>query len=171
MSNIILGNYYKWHYLVEARAWAGDNIGDIGITRIDGYHITATYAGSSNTSGSWDTAHYNWNKFVYGLAARIGIGNHTYTKDSYALAQDQTSNISSLTISRNFVVEGNKYKRIFTITGTAKEDMTITEIGISKNVCNTYDPYECLMAIAQLDTPITLTTGESFSVKIEWIDE
>lgn len=172
---MILKNYYIWHYLVEALAWGGSDVGNLGMKNLKGVGIGGMYAGNpSLQSGSWYTAMTQWNVFD-NLEAHVGTGNNTYTKDAYALANDITEYFSNVVMSRNYVVEDGEYKRLFTITGTNStgNTLTISEIGIVKTriMYGGYSEEKALFAIAQLAEPITVATGEQFKVKVEWIDQ
>ena len=172
---MVLKNYYIWHYLVEARAWDGIDVGNLGMKNLRGIDIGSMYAGDSSLqSGSWKTAMTQWNRFD-NLEAHIGSGNNTYTKDAYALANDITENFSNIVMSRNYVVEDGEYKRLFTITGTNStgNTLTVSEIGIVKTriMYGGYNEEKALFAVAQLAEPITVGPGEQFKVKVEWIDQ
>lgn len=172
---MVLKNYYIWHYLVEARAWDGSDVGNLGMKNLRGMDIGSMYAGDSSLqSGSWYTSMTQWNRFD-NLEAHIGSGDNTYTKDAYSLANDITECFSNIVLSRNYLVEDGEYKRLFTITGTnnTANTLTISEIGIVKTriMYGGYNEEKALFAVAQLAESITVATGEQFKVKVEWIDQ
>ena len=51
--------------------------------------------------------------------------------------------------------------------------LTVSEIGIVKTriIYGGYNEEKALFAVAQLAEPITVGPGESFKVKVEWIDQ
>ena len=174
---MILNNYWKWLGASQRYPITGSTAGiDVGLKDITGTACNLQVCNPYASNASWWSTLAETRR-IDNCTLNIGIGNNTYTGDEYCLANDVTSSFSDLQFTAGFSYSSN-FTRLYTITGTntSGNDMSITEIGIKKVI---YDgsSYQStasktiMLAIVQLDTPITVLNGETFTIAVEWIEQ
>lgn len=175
---MVLNNYWKWvngmnkWNLFTSTGQGNGQIANIGMVDIGG-NERSTVVSRYNYS-TIDSVIDNNRRFNVGLACRIGTGDNEYDANDYALASDVTSSFSGVTATVSSQVDDGLNRTIM-VSGSnnTSSDITITEIGIAKNLYYATDgsSSNCLFAIAKLDTPITVPANSGgFTATFEWVE-
>ena len=172
---MILSNYWKLRKGIETitpYVYPRDGLGDIGIIDTSGNNRD-TYLSADNSSG-WNYAR-EAREFSYSMGALLSNGTDDYTINDYSLDDDITSSFTLDDLSINEVVKSEGgISRIITISGknTSVNNLTITRVGFTKGLhtveSQTY--YTALMAIIDLNTPLTVNAGGEFIIVAEWVE-
>ena len=157
---MILNNYWKWLGTVQKHADANGSNFDYGIKNISGTSI------SMYMSASGDYTKNN-TLFAYGLYAMIGSSTTEPDPTDYTIADDIDLEVScSLTYEMN-----DSLKKTFVVTGTntTNASITITQVGICKEIKGTNGtPADIMVAVAVLSTPLTVPAGDGFTILFDW---
>lgn len=169
---MIMNNYKK--FLMGIQGYFAEGTGgvqnvDIGIVGTDG---TARFMGVKFVDGflNYASNQFRIDKNFY-LA--IGNGSETLTEDDYILASDISSSFTNLAYSTNLSVEGDEYKRTFTVSGTnnSGSEKTITRVAYYKVMyINQTTTAPILFAVCELSQSITVANGDSFAITLKWND-
>lgn len=173
---MILSNYWKLMYGIEKYAYAGAEAGgvNVGIKNLSGQEITDIIF-TSTTNSNVATAQRNTMSFDAGKFVKFGNGSTEITKDTYAMPDDITSQISDVSLAVVYSYN-DEYKKTIILSGENETEnpVTINRIGYGKNVGiyagSSYGTDTVLLAIVDLDSPITVQPGESFSAAFEWTE-
>lgn len=180
---MILNNYWnlkgysQTHYIPQAPC--SKITEDIGLKATDG--STATFLSSAYSA----LTAYSANKvadistnfsLLYGLTARLGTGLTDPTTSDYNLTTDITNSLSNYQVSVNSSGEDGVCKVTVSVSGTnsSNADITINEIGLFRDIITNHDnylefSYATIMLIhALLTTPITVPSGQGFTLTFEW---
>lgn len=175
---MILKNYWKWlsmsqSYLAIKNATGDEQIG--GFIATNGNSISNLNASYAN---NWAAdVYYQYsakNRFLGDITAVLGTGENTYTSDSYNLA-NTINGIDNLQVNLSFSVD-NGLHRVITITGRylSANPTTITDVGIIKPIYkgsyNEPSSDNIMLAIIQLDNPLSVAYGDNFSITIDWTE-
>lgn len=169
---MIMNNYKKFLMGIQGyftEATNGIQYRDVGIIGTDG---TVRYMGIefNNTFMSYASEQFRIDKNFY-LA--VGNGSETLTEDDYILASDISSSFTNLSYSTNLSVEGDEYKRTFTVSGTnnSGSEKTITRVAYYKAMyINQSTTAPILFAVCELSQAITVANGDSFAITLKWND-
>lgn len=175
-ENIIFQNYYRVRALIEffGRCYSSQSVRtfDFGIINTQGNKITPYIYPTANQTQQNNTLIKLYRSDMnYKIV--VGGGNNTYIGDEYALANDITSNFSSLTYSLNLTKDTQGLYRQYTVTGTnnSETDQTITELGFVKSVPITASAYsDVLYLVSKLPAPLVVPAGSSFRAVLNWND-
>ena len=170
---MILNNYYKWlganqRYSIQADATSQD----VGLKAIDGENALMLCGNPYGNNSSWWGA-LAQTRSIDNCALCIGTGENTYESGDYCLVNDITANLSGVQYTKGYSYDNN-FTRLFTITFTnsTSSEITVTEIGIKKVIYSDPTRYkDVMMAIIQLDDPISVPVGATATVAVTWIDE
>lgn len=180
---MILNNYWnlkgyaQTHYIPQIPC--SKTVVDIGLKNTSGSAATFLASGNSSlTSYSVNivaTISTNY-PLLYGLTARIGTGLTDPTTEDYNLTSDVTSSFSNYQVSINSSAEDGICKVTITVSGTntSSNSITITEIGLFRDVITDADNYHqfsratIMLVHESLTTPITVPSGQGFTLTFEW---
>ena len=162
---MVLSNFFKWMYSAvlypRYGGWSEDNT---GIKNINGESITIGRAGYVNEATRTQS--------LNDMSIYIGSGNTPPTTTDYKLEAAITS-IAGGEISQARTCDNGNAKAIFIYTGTytGEQEVTITEIGICKNMYYStgINTTPVLFTRSLLDSPLTLNNGDRFSVQTELV--
>lgn len=120
-------------------------------------------AGSSLTLSSIAAVAYKANDILM-----VGTGTTTPTSTDYTLESPIESNLThvSSACSKGYNSTTNKSSYVITrtFTYTGSSNITITEIGVFHNGRDASNYYAFLLSRELLDTPLTVSPGETFTV-------
>ena len=175
-ENTVLQNYYRVQALLEffGQCYSSRSVRtyDFGIINTQGSKITPYIYPTTNQTQQNNTLIKLYRSDMnYKIV--VGGGNNTYIGDEYALANDITSNFSSMTYSLNLTKDTQGLYRQYTVTGTNNSgaDQTITELGFVKSVPITASTYsDVLYLVSKLPEPLTVPAGSSFRAVLNWND-
>lgn len=141
---------------------------DIGLKDITG-STAECYGFASSSRFNCD----NWS-LKTSLSMRVGVGDTEPEFTDYALGSDITSSIANTVITTTTTADGPKVKTVITMSGrnSSSSAITITEVGITKNIVVAYLNYwakkEVLMVKELLEEPIEVPGNGSFSLTFSW---
>lgn len=163
---MILNNYWKWLQVITMNGLNGQDC-PCSIVNTNGDSLN-TYCMSANNN-------INPCQLTKDLAIKIGTGENTYTPDSYNLVNDITSSIDNLTFQMQSNCSNDQFIRTVLVSGdnSSANDITITEIGIQRKMYRSAGGdvgTQVMLAIVQLETPITVPAGQGFTATVEWIE-
>ena len=174
---MILNNYWKWLKANQnISIYSSSNDLDIGLKDITGAAANVYWGDNSGSALNNIRNGADPNRvLINDLSVRLGTGTSTISSSDYALANDITSSISDLT-SNLASVATNKLERIITVTGTnnTNADITITQVAICKGVSNDWSHSNLkivMFAACNLNSPLTVESGESFAVTVNWTEQ
>lgn len=177
---MILTNYRLWRAITTTTLLKSGNQtpnpNEIDLSGMRAYGNSAsrykmpisTYYGGQGTFENWSL---NLN-----LSSHIGNGTTEPTDTDYVLSSDKTTQFSNISRSFNAMADGNSFKLVHTITGTnaSNNTITISEIGITKNIYVTGYPsnvfVEFLFVRSLLNEPIDVQPGRGVSITVEWVE-
>lgn len=166
---MVLSNYWKaFNVATKFNGQSSSSTIDPGIVNINGDRFELLCC-TTNPNRGYVESNCRL-KDVSGI--RIGIGTGQIFPDDYALFNDITSNIGSLTFAVNNVIGDVKFSSIITVSGVndSESDITITELGIVKTFY-TYNggaTNDAMLAKLQLIHPVTVPPNGAFSFTINW---
>lgn len=171
---MILKNYWKWMEALTqvgtVSTW-GPGI-NVGLKDITGANALIVVTSATSYDAHIKTMN-NFNlKSNYNV--RIGTGQNELSSEDYCLKNDITSQITNFNVTLNTSADDN-HTRVITVTGQnfTNNEMVINEVAYTKTIYDGYDAVstkEVMLAIAQLENPITVPSGSSFVVTVEWIE-
>lgn len=117
----------------------------------------------------------NWALRSY-LGVRLGIGTTEPALTNYALADDITSAFANVETNVTTASDGPRLKTIIEFSGrNTSNSLTITEIGITKNIVRAYKNYwdkiDVLMVRELLETPIEVPNNKWIQLTFQWVEE
>lgn len=165
---MILSNYWKWlngalTYNTESSEYY-DPSQNVGLVDING---ETGYLSYSSSNGDRRYANRNINNG----SVRLGSGDAEVTVNDYAMSNDCTSSISSLSYTINSAGTDEGLSRTITITGinSSGNAMTITEAGYCKYVSSEENgDHYVLVVKTKLNTPLTVQPNSAFKIDITW---
>lgn len=156
--------------------WAINNTTTTSTTtgiKYDNSVVKTPYAASVNNStvGATECKATITNKCLFSnTSVMIGVGTTNPSISDYKLSAPTVSASRTVTMSRTFDENRQKNIILYTITGIASENMTITEIGlykIFKNLNNVDETDYVYLTRTLLSNPITLVAGQSYIINYE----
>lgn len=164
---MILKNYWKWLHGVTYCVTTTQQTFNVGLYDMNGDNVTIILGGRNN-----DNANKNIS-WLYDMFVRLGTSETDTSESDYALNNDVTSSLSNLNF--NIQSQGDEnLRRTITITGANNTENAITlrQVAIGKTIYGeSYTPYEVLFAIVNLNEAITVGSGDSFTIALEWIED
>ncbi len=164
-SEDVLRNYMAW----GAAAWAYPSISSptpLGLYKTDGTACPSLY--SNYYSGYEDTGYNNHIHTDIGMI--IGTGTKAVDVTDYSLEEQVTDLIGGRTNVISVLDENNDIHITVTSTCmyTGEEDITITEVGITKSLWQARgNSSSYLMSRSLLSAPISVKTGDAITVQKE----
>lgn len=101
----------------------------------------------------------NYNSTIF-----VGSGNTTPTREDYKLESIIEENLTVVSANENLTGNNIVLDKTFTYSGT--QDITIAEIGLyKKTIVSSTGMYNTICFVREvLDTPITISNGDTFTV-------
>ena len=172
---MILNNYYNF---------AG-NLNKYSMTVVSDSNASADM-GVVDTSGTSFNPQYQGNNYTYsaqmaeqarpfrGLGVLLGVGTTPATANDYSLEDDITSDISSLDVDVNVAGTNGQTKVVITVSGVnaSGASISISEIGVYKDIYTDWSQdtsSRCLFIRHNLNNPVSVADGGSFSLTFEWV--
>lgn len=171
---MILKNYWRWMQATQRYSVNDtDTQKDIGLINISG-NAQLMFTGMIGSSVGASTQSMLASNRDLSLAKfHLGTGDNTLTSDDYCLTNDVTSSFSNMTVTSGWA-SNDSYSRIYTVSGTngTNAAITVTEIGITLKITadSDYNSSEVMLAIVKLSEPITVASGDTFTVSFEWVE-
>lgn len=167
---MITNNYYKLKAVVSANAIppSTSQTFPANLTDISGSTGIGVYGDANPAHATFNTE--NW-ALRRRLSMRVGNGNTEPTLGDYCLDSDCTSWLTNTQITVNTGYEDNVIKTVITMSAinTGVNELVIREVGVFKGV---YDlnvaSHDILLVRELLEQPLTVPSGESFSLTFAW---
>ena len=168
---MILKNY--WTLLNKISTLANPDTNTTGAVKsLTGTDISFQCGANNNAYGMKNVI--NNSNLKGNISFVIGTGNTPPEFDDYCLENDITSSISNanFSLATTESEEGARVVYIYSGTNNAENEITITEIGISKELyegTSTISVSGTTLLVREiLGTPITVPAGQGFVVTFEW---
>lgn len=163
---MILNNYWELLKTQQTTTFSssGTSVVYTNMREDDGSAISFAYQGSADVAKNWNMRE-NMNVVV-------GSSDETGRASDYDLRSRLSSGVSVGTPSITYAVGDGKIQKVVTFTVTASASITIKEVGIRKGILLNYSGTisNILLARAVLDNPISLSSGQSAVIAVEWIE-
>ena len=169
---MILNNYYylKAYTARTPLSTSYERSEDIGMRNLSD-SIANCYGYASNVRFNAD----NWALRSY-LGVRLGTGTTEPALINYALDDDVTPAFANVETKITTASDGPSLKTIIEFSGrNTSNSLTITEIGITKNIVRAYrnywDKVDVLMVRELLETPIEVPNNKWIQLTFQWVEE
>ena len=164
---MILNNYWAWKEVQERavsstaseiQTYIKDTAGSF--MKITGVKLSTSVELSNNFRLTVNLLHY--------------VSNETTQIDENDYSMNNLSSITDASTSCVCGIIDSKLTYTINISGTnsGSDSITITRVGLLKRIYNTsYTMQNALMAIIELSEPITVPSGNGYSITVEMIEE
>lgn len=170
---MVLNNYWK---LLENNqknsVWGnGSDIDiNIGLRGLNGGYVNILQ--STTNSGYMPYVAENL-KLDYNMSVRVGYGDTPVTAQDYALENDVTSSLSNISTTFSSSSDDTGVSRIinFSAQNLTNSAITINKVAVAKGIWSVPSNFykaDILLAIVELDSPITVSAGGNFNITFSW---
>lgn len=168
---MVLKNYWRWlKAITEYNPGYSNESIDIGLIDISG---TSALMALGGTPLDRVQRGVGLNRMLTSyFSVRVGSGTTEITSEDYALSNDITDSLSSLSYSLSQSSEDG-VSRTITVTGAnlSGSEITISQAGYCKLISPTYNQADwayVMFAATTLAEPLTVANGDSFTITLEW---
>ena len=166
---MIVNNYYKLKAVVCANIIpTTTKTFPANLTDISGKTDLGVYGDANIADAMFSTE--NW-ALRMRLSMRVGNGNTEPTLGDYCLDSDCTSWLTNIQTTVNTGYEGNVIKTVITMSAinTGVNELVIKEVGVFKGLYESGRVnHDVLLVRELLDDPLTVPSGDAFSLTFAW---
>lgn len=161
---MILNNYWELLKVQQTNTFAqsGTGAASTNMKDTDGNSVAFAYQGSSSVPRNWNMSPDS--------SIILGSSDADGSVDDYDLTDPISSGVTASSPQWTFATSNGKYQRVVSFSVTASASVIIKEVGICKDVYTSYsgNQSKVMLARAVLSSPISLASGQSAAIVIEW---
>lgn len=173
---MILNNYWELRRLQQTNYLHHSSASALASTMKDtsGNGITF-FASDYNDASNVEGVAKNWD-LTSNTSFKVGSSDVEGSASDYNLTSIISSGYTISDIAWNISMSGGAINKVisFNVTCSANDGFTIKEVGICKDICTrllgSLQYATVMLARIILDSPITLTNGESATITLKWIE-
>lgn len=169
---MVLQNYWAWKKIVEQTMSTG-SVSASGMKAIDGTSPINVYTGYVQSCALLFSTVYGAGTYAgHKTYILLGSGTTEPAATDYSLETDESANFT-ITGTNTTNYDSGSLQILFalTATNTSASDITISEIGVMKQIqraSNTDQANQVLLTRDVLNTPITFAAGETKTINYVW---